>query len=291
MSEQSILVTGGRGLVGRNLVSTLRKNGLRVYSVDLGDVSDGHGDEIQGEYAARDILDVILPKVSGVVHLAGISGVGDGEASPSKCIEVNALNLTQLCEAVSEHGKFLIFSSSVEVLNYQQGKVSTPNIYGLSKFFGEKIIEYFSSKKQMMASIHRFSTVYETSLEGRKVLPIFLRKAISGEDIVVHNTAEYFDFIHVSDIVAALVKNIDMMCAAPTTDLNRFNLTTGNMLNLYELAEMIIQITRSSSHLGLPADLVKNQGPVQAYSNDEARKILSWKPEIELQDAIRSLNK
>ncbi len=160
---EKILITGGAGFIGSNLVELLSKNSHKYTILDVrSNVNYSRNlvnpkDYIQGDVRDKALLKSILlkEKFRGIIHLAAISRVISGEKDPKRCKSVNIEGLRALLDTISntKHKPWFIFTSNREV--YGNSKVlpvkeSYPlkpiNTYGQAKVIGEKIVKEYSLK-------------------------------------------------------------------------------------------------------------------------------------------------
>ena len=150
-----ILVTGGAGFVGANLIKKLLEKGHEVISVD--DYSTGKKENhIEGcQYINRDILDIdpndFIYKPDLVYHLAAKARIQPSFKQPLEYIRVNyegTLNIIKLC---LKEGISLIYAGSS---SHHSGKFKNP--YTFSKDMGEEIIQLYRKHFKLRASIVRF---------------------------------------------------------------------------------------------------------------------------------------
>ena len=273
-----ILVTGGAGFVGTNLIKNLIQKGHEVISVD--DYSTGKKENhIEGAtYIQRDILDIdphdFIYKPDLVYHLAAKARIQPSLEQPEEYIRVNyegTYNIIKLClkENIS-----LIFSGSS---SHHSGKLKNP--YTFSKDMGEEIIQLYRKHFKLRASIVRFYNVYGphqlteggyTTLIGKWMDNI--EKDIPCE--IYGDGEKRRDFTHVDDIVRGLTKILER-----GTYYNDFEFGRGKNHSINEVAKMF----------GINP-IYKKEKPGEAQNtlcdNSIAKKLLNWGPVINLEDYI-----
>ena len=273
-----ILVTGGAGFIGTNLIKSLLKKGHEVISVD--DYSTGKKENhIEGcQYIQRDILDIdpndFIYKPDLVYHLAAKARIQPSFEQPEEYIRVNyegTLNMVKLC--LKENISLIYAGSS----SHHSGKFKNP--YTFSKDMGEEIIQLYRKHFKLRASIVRFYNVYGphqltegayTTLIGRWMDNI--EKDIPCE--IYGDGEKRRDFTHVDDIVRGLVKILER-----GTYYDDFEFGKGKNHSVNEVAEMF-DIT----------PVYKKDKPGEAQitlcDSSTAKKILDWKPMVNLEDYI-----
>ena len=278
-----ILVTGGAGFVGTNLIKKLISKGHKVMSVD--DYSTGKKENhIKGcQYVQRDILDIdpnsFNFKPDLVYHLAAKARIQPSFEQPLEYIRVNyegTLNLIKLC--INRNIPLIYAGSS----SHHSGKLSNP--YTFSKDMGEEIIQLYRKHFNLKASIVRFYNVYGpyqlteggyTTLIGRWIDNI--EKGIPCE--IYGNGMKRRDFTHIDDIVKGLVKILER-----GTYYNDFEFGRGKNYSVNEVAKMF-NIN----------PIYKEDKPGEAQDtlcdNSAAKELLNWNPIINLKDYIYNQTK
>ena len=276
-----ILVTGGAGFVGTNLIKALLKKGHEITSVD--DYSTGKKENhIKGcQYVQRDILDIdpnsLNFKPDLVYHLAAKARIQPSFEQPLEYIRVNyegTLNLIKLC--INRNIPLIYAGSS----SHHSGKLSNP--YTFSKDMGEEIIQLYRKHFNLRASIVRFYNVYGpyqlteggyTTLIGRWMNNI--EKNIPCE--VYGDGEKRRDFTHVEDITNGLIKILEK-----GTYLDDYEFGRGKNYSVNEVAKMFGIIPK-----------YKKDKPGEAQNtlcdNSIAKELLNWNPIINLKDYIKEL--
>lgn len=288
---ETYLVTGARGGLGRMLVAALRSGGSRVLALDV--VPGGHADDIEGSFYDPNLIADITGQVAGIFHLAAVSGVGDGEKDPSRCLEVNLIGFTRLCQAASQSKQqpWIVSASTIEVLHYiDSGTIAdVPHVYGFSKFAAEGMAQYFAGKTGLRVVSARLSTLYGfPGAPPAKVLPIFVRKALASETLTIMDNSGWYNFLHSEDAVAALMQ-VGVRAGGLAAGRNEAYLFCGTeTLSLAELARRVIARLGSVSKLeappgGTPQDSVRPDLPARSPG------LPGWRAEINLDTGIDRL--
>tara|TARA_R110001583_G_scaffold44373_1_gene140677 strand:- start:44 stop:883 length:840 start_codon:yes stop_codon:yes gene_type:complete len=273
-----ILITGGAGFIGTNLIKNLLKKGHEVISVD--DYSTGKKENhIEGcQYIQRDILDIdpndFIYKPDLIYHLAAKARIQPSFEQPEEYIRVNyegTLNMIKLC---LKRNIPLIYAGSS---SHHSGKFSNP--YTFSKDMGEEIIQLYKKHFGLRSSIVRFYNVYGphqlteggyTTLIGRWMNNI--EKNIPCE--IYGDGEKRRDFTHVDDITRGLIKILER-----GTYLDNFEFGRGQNYSVNEVAK-IFNIN----------PIYKEDKPGEAQDtlcdNSAAKKLLNWTPTINLKDYI-----
>jgi UDP-glucose-4-epimerase GalE len=312
--QNSILVVGGAGYIGSHAAHALRRHGYDVLIYD--NLSRGHrflaeGFElIEAAIADRAQLTRALDRVSGIMHFAADSQVGESVENPRKYFDNNVEGGLTLLNAALDAGiKRFIFSSTCAVYGIP-AKVpiteDTPrqpvNPYGMSKLFFENALESYGRAYGLRSISLRYfnaagadegGTIGELHHPETHLIPSAL-KAITGERGPLELFGEDYptpdgtcirDYIHVNDLAEAHVlalKHLDAVTASA-----RFNLGTGQGASVKEVIATIEQVTGSAvprrmgpRRPGDPPELVADPS--------RAQSALGWKATRSLRDIVQT---
>jgi UDP-glucose 4-epimerase len=244
-----ILVTGGAGFIGSNLVPHLAELGHDVVVLD--DLSSGQPAPnarprvsfCRGNFLDRQTLRDCLDGAEVIVHLAAVSGVMDSVADPAACFTTNVEGTFRLLEMARRYGigQFVNASTGGAIL----GEVAPPiseamapmplSPYGASKLATEGFCSaYFGSYGLRCLSL-RFSNIYGPhSAHKKSVVAAFIRRALSGEPLIVYGDGtQQRDYLYVGDLVRGIAAGID--CGATGT----FQLGSGRPTSLLTLIQAL----------------------------------------------------
>ena len=276
-----ILVTGGAGFVGTNLIKRLLNEGHEVQSLD--NYSTGlKSNEVDGcRYWTGDIQNIsTMDKDFDIVfHMAAIARIQPSFERPQDYIETNFNGTYEVVKFCIKHNIPLIYAGSS---SKHSGRFKNP--YTFSKDLGEDIITLYCEHFGLKASITRFYNVYGphqlteggyTTLIGR-----WIHNIQNEKDCVIYGDgSKRRDFTHIDDIVEALVRIPQKEAWGYAFELGR-----GKNHSVNEVAEMF-GIT--------PKYEDDKPGEAQTTLNDDivASEILDWKASIDLKDYIKTIIK
>jgi UDP-glucose 4-epimerase len=299
-----ILVTGGAGFIGSNVVDALVKDGHEVTVLD--NLSTGKEENINPEvkFYNIDLLDIeslefvfreFKPDV--VNHHAAQIDVRKSVEDPAFDAETNIIGSINLFELSINYGvRRIIFSSTGGALYGEPEKLPaneyTPiepfSPYGVAKYCTENYLNYFKRLYGIERVILRYANVYgprQDPLSEAGVVAIFTGKILKGETPVIYGDGtQTRDYIFVSDVVEA---NILALSGKEGT----YNIGTGKETSVNELIEIFSKVLgreikpeyapprKGEVHrISLDADMAKKElGFVPKYSLEEGiRKTIEW---------------
>lgn len=293
-----MLVTGGAGFIGSNLVDELINQGHKVIIID--NLSTGKKEYInpQAEFHQVDIrnLKKIKPLFYGVdyvFHLAAFPRVQPSIEDPVTANDIN-LNgtLNVLVAARDAKVKKVVYSASSSAYGNQTQMPLREDMpthplspYGLQKYIGELYCRLFSEIYGLPTVSLRYFNVYgpRQALEGAYclVMGIFVRQRLAGEPMTITNDGEQRrDFTFVGDVVRAniLAAESDKVGQGEVINIGR-----GQNYSVNELARMI----------GGPTVFIGSRiEPRETLAdNSRAKKLLGWEPTMNLPDWLEKYKK
>jgi UDP-glucose 4-epimerase len=294
---ERVLVTGGCGFIGANLVRHIRaQSDWRVRVVD--DLRTGResyvppdlAEVIIGDVADPAVLEPALESVDAVVHLASQTGVLPSVEDPARDFEGNTMATFRVLDACRRRGipRFVFASSGASV-----GDVTPPiheNVvprplspYGAGKLAGEAYVQGFAGSFGMQTSALRFSNVYGPySLHKDNAIPNFIRRCLRGERLEIYGDgSQTRDFIHVHDLCAGIMGAV----TADEIGGEVFQLGTSVETSVVELAQLIQEVTGAEAEIDFEE---RRAGEVYKSRVDisKAQRLLGFNPVIELREGL-----
>ena len=275
----NILVTGGAGFVGSNLIKKLLNQNHNVVSIDNYSTGLKSNEFPKCKYINFDIKNINNYSAYGdfdiIFHLAAIARIQPSFTNPEEYFNTNANATMKLAKYCSSNNIPLIYAGSS---SHHSGKFKNP--YTFSKDIGEEIIQLFQLHYNLKATITRFYNVYGpyqllegdyTTLIGR-----WINNIKNGTQCEIYGNGEQRrDFTHVDDIVDALILIMEKQAYGYEFELGR-----GKNHSVNEVAKMFgIEPIYREAKLGEAKDTL-NQ-------DNTAQEILGWNPQKDLLDYIQ----
>jgi UDP-glucose 4-epimerase len=296
----NILVTGGAGFIGSNIVDALINLGHNVLVID-NESSDSHQNFYWNEKAQNNVLDIceyesirpLFNNVDFVFHLAAEARIQPAIKSPLIAVRTNSLGTATVLQCAREAGvKRVIYSSTSSAygLNQTPNKENQEddclNPYSVSKVSGEKLCKMYSDLFGLETVVLRYFNVYgpREPMKGQyaPVVGIFKRQKDSGEPLTIVGDGEQRrDFTHVNDVVEANL-------LAAFKDIPKeffgtvFNIGTGKNYSINEIAEIY---NHKAEHI--PERLGESRNTLA--DNQKAKDVLGWCASKSIEEHIKGL--
>jgi nucleoside-diphosphate-sugar epimerase len=304
-----ILVTGGMGLIGHNVVNKLQGMG---HDVNIIDICTNYGiipeDELNYLMAERnkkispdtivfmeniadaEAMDKIfkgtLPEV--VIHMASFPRQKVVNANPAWGANVMMEGLINVCESAKKYKveRVVYISSSMVYGDFEDQVLEDAECnpigqYGIMKLCGEDLVKDYQRRGAFDYAIIRPSAVYGPLDVEDRVVAKFMLAAMRGGVLSVNGAGETLDFTYVDDAADGIVAAATRIMAANKT----YNITKSHSVSLLEAAEMIVKI------VGKGTIEVKDKDadfPSRGALNiDRARTILGFDPKVDVEEGFQ----
>jgi len=293
-----VLVTGGAGFIGSNIVDGLIEEGHEVIVVD--NLSSGKKENLneKAEFYQLDISVQELEKVfeenniTHVIHHAAQIDVQHSIKDPLFDAQNNILGTINLLEMAKEYEvEKIIYASSAAVYGEpdylpidEEHPIKAMSPYGISKHTPEHYIKMYNELYDLKYTIFRYANVYGPRQDPKGeggVVSIFVDKMLAKDRPVIFGDGEQTrDFIHVYDIVKA------NLLALETGDNILVNISTESRDSVNDLVEYL--------NLILPYNLEAiyeeaRKGDIlhSSLANGMAKELLGWKPDYDFKAGLK----
>ncbi len=317
---KSIMVTGGCGMIGSNLVKRLVSDGWDVYVADnlwrgkLEYLNDEDGKpviDLETHFFNKDLISYedtqeVIGITDYVVHLADVvAGIDYVFKNQGELFRINNLINSNVFDCCRKAGKTvvkgLLYVGTVcsfpltrqntvnpEPLREEELYPALPeSAYGWSKLMGQLELGYLEKETGIPCSILMFHNVYGTPTdfgERSQVIPALIRKAVNypNEEFNVWGSGEQGRaFIHVNDIVDALVLALEKGWGQGHIQIGPSNCTS-----IKDIAEKVIEI--SGKNIKPFFDTSKPEGDkARCADYSKAKEVLGWEPKTSLEEGLR----
>jgi nucleoside-diphosphate-sugar epimerase len=307
-----ILVTGGLGLIGHNVVQRFEAQGHDVVVTDTrtnyGIIPQAEIDYLMSERLKKisgnniyhiDITDadnfdwlVNKHKPEVIVHMASFPRQKVVNANPAWGSRVMSEGLINICESAKKHcvSRVVYISSSMVYGDFNDQVEEDYNCqpigqYGIMKLTGEDIVKDYHRRGAFDYAVIRPSAVYGPLDVEDRVVAKFMLAAMRGETLKVNGAGETLDFTYVDDAADGIVAAATLEAARNDT----YNITKSHSVSLLEAAKMIVKIV--------------GQGTIECRDKDadfpsrgalnitKARTVLGYDPRVDVEEGFQNYYK
>lgn len=307
LEEMKILVTGGAGFIGSNLIERLLKEGYDIVCLD--NFNDYYDPQIkrdnikpflrekrfnlvEADIRDKDTLKKIFEKYKfhKVIHLAAQAGVRPSLENPNLYVDVNVNGILNLLELSREYKiKSFIFGSSSSVYGAtkeipfsEEGKLKPISPYGVSKRAGELLCSTYNHLYNLPITILRFFTVYGPRQRPDMAIHKFTKLIDEGKEICLYGDGETSrDYTYVSDIVEGIMSALNR-----DFSFEIFNLGNSEPISLSQLVSLIENnLNKTSKIKYLP---VQPGDPSITFADiTKSKKLLNYEPKVNIDEGIK----
>jgi nucleoside-diphosphate-sugar epimerase len=299
---RKVLVTGGAGFIGSNLVRALLERGDEVRVLDnfsTGNRANLDGldvDIVEGELRSYERVHRAMRKAEVVYHLGALGSVPRSVQDPLTSSAVNVEGtLNVLLAARDEGARRVVFSSSTSVYGSSRELPTSEDMppdpispYGVAKLAAERYCVSFSRVYDSFESVVlRYFNVFgprqSPSSQYAAVVPLFVTAISAGRPVQIYGDGEQSrDFTYVGNVVDATIRAGETEGASGEI----FNIANGSPASVNQLADTIGDI------LGMPVErehLPPRSGDIRDSWADlsKAERLLGFRPQIGLEDGLR----
>lgn len=300
LKGKDILVTGGAGFIGSNIVDQLAPDNNVVILDNLftGSMKNLEKSQSKINFVKGNILDKklvadVVSKVEYVFHLAGHVGNIRSLNDPYFDMDVNIRGMINLMEACRDSKvKKVVYSSSAA--GYGEAKylpvdeehpLYPESPYAVSKLAAEKYAFSYHKVYGIPTTALRYFNIYgprQDNSEYANAVSIFMNKIKNGEQIIIYGDGNQTrDFLCVYDIVNANI----LAAVTPDSTGQVFNIATGEATSINRIKELLQEISGEEVKVNyLPAragEILHSRATIE-----KAKKVLGFAKQVELKEGL-----
>lgn len=308
--DRRVLVTGGAGFIGSNLVRRLVHLGARVTVIDslLPDYGgnlfnlEGIRDRIWlsvTDLRDRNSLAYFVKDQEIIFNLAGQVSHEDSMRDPITDLDINCRSQASLLEACRQHNPEvrIVYTSTRQIYGRprylpvdEDHPLEPVDVNGINKLAGEQYHLLYHTVHGLWTSALRLTNTYGPRQLIRHprqgFIAWFVNRAVQGETIRLYGDGtQQRDLTHVDDVVEALL----LASASDAANGHVFNLG-GELVSLLDLATMLCELCPRVHYEMVPFPEERRKIDIGSYVArwDKIRRELGWTPRIALSDGIRT---
>jgi len=303
MKNEKVVVTGGAGFVGSNIVRKLLEGGAWVIVLDdfyTGDEKNlppaGRGLEIiKGSVTDFELVRDVIKHATVVIHEAA-RNIIVSTRNPREDYEVNIGGTLNVLLAGREVGvRRIVYSSSASVYGNprylpinEDDATNMLSPYAVSKFAGENYCKAFYESYGLSTAVVRYSNVYGPAQRPDNpycgVVSKFFESAMAGEPPRIHGDGEQTrDFTYVDDVVEGTL----LAAFSPKAEGQVYNVGTGRETTVNQLARLILEITGAGVEpVWIDRRDIDNIRR-RVVNIEKIRRELRWAPSVTIEQGLR----
>ena len=301
--DKPVLVTGGAGFVGSNLVRRLLKEGAGVTILDdffTGKLSnlaglDGRYELVRGSVTDRDLVSDLASRARIVFHLAARNIIASTR-NPVEDFQTNIGGTLNVLLAAREHRtERVVYTSSVSVYGNpkylpinEDDRISLLTPYAVSKYGGEGYCQAFYESYDLPVAVVRYSNIYGPWQDPANpycgVIAKFIDKVKAGLPPEIHGDGQQTrDFTFVEDAVETTL----IAALSPKAEGEVFNVGTGIETSVNALARLVSELYgRDFEPVHIDRRDIDNIRR-RVVNIEKIRRLLRWTPSTTLGDGLR----
>src|SRR5262247_4268875 len=310
MSAKTILVTGGAGFIGSNLVHHLyqRYPDYRILVVDAltyaGSVEnlprDGQGSDRYefwyGDVRNSELMDTLVSRADIVVHMAAESHVTRSIYDNRLFFETDVLGTQTVANAVTKFRdrveRFIhvstseVYGSALTEKMDEEHPLNPQSPYASAKCGADRLVYSYWATYRIPATIVRPFNNFGPYQHLEKVVPRFITSVLLDEKLTVHGNGEAArDFLHVEDTCRA----IDLILQAPDELVHgeTFNVASGEHRSIIEIARDVVELM--NYRMDRIQFIEDRPGQVVRHTGDWSKihRVLGWKPSLSWHEGLK----
>jgi dTDP-glucose 4,6-dehydratase/UDP-glucose 4-epimerase len=308
-SRKRVLVTGGFGFIGSNLVRSLVSQGATVTIIDnldplfggnLFNLSDlrGNVDVHIGDVRDRKKMQELIDGQDILYHLAAQTSHVGSMDDPLLDMEINAmahLQLLEICRDINRDIK-IVFTSTRQIYGQpdvlpvtEEHALRPPDVNGINKMAAEMSLQLYYKYHGIRSCILRLTNTYGPRMRVKDArqtfLGIWIRRLLTKQPIEIYGDGTQLrDFNYIDDCVSALL----IAASDSKSDGGIFNLGSDEIVSLIDLAKALISFGVEGAYDIVPfPEERKNIDIGSCYSDFSLfRKKTGWQPAVCLREGL-----
>ena len=297
IEPKNILITGGTGFVGANLVRRLvkeknnlhliiRKNYDKWRIKDISKNVNFHYVDLNNQKEVEKVVNKVNPKI--IYHLAAYGNYLEESRKNLETDIFGTLNLLNACNEIG-YDVFINTGSSSEYgmknRAMKESDLIEPNsYYAIAKATQSLLSQYLGRDKGLPIITLRLFSVYGPYEMYHRLIPTLIKNSLNGKDLKLASPKTARDFIFVEDVVDAYIKASRM----PKLAGHIFNIGTGKQSSLKEIVSIIINLTNSKAKQkwGTYPDR-SFDASIWVADISKANRMLKWYPKHNLRQGLK----
>lgn len=303
--KKRVLVTGGLGLIGYNVVKLLQSKKETVQIIDaFTTYGSTNKEELEELYKQRlkeinintQIYkeDICTPEIDQifanfkpdvVIHIASFPREDAVKQNPVEAARTMCVGTANILDCCTRHKteRFVYVSSSMVYGDFDHAneldKLNPSGQYSIWKIAGEELVKEYTQTTKQTAVILRPTAVYGPMDVSNRVIGTFFKKAMADETLYVNGKEETLDFTYVTDTATGIVQASTVNNVSGT-----FNLSREQSVKIKDVADKVIKLVgKGKIKVRDKKDGMPSRGTLDCT---EARKAFKYEPRIDIDKGL-----
>lgn len=300
--NSNILVTGCCGFLGSNMSDFLLKQGHKVIGID--NLLTGKKYNIQKLLGNEDFkfleIDVCKPlifefKLDKIIHFASTASPKDYLEYPIKTLRIGSLGTENVLRLGLKNKSTVLVASTSEIygdpLEHPQNEsyfgnvnpIGPRGVYDEAKRYLEAITMAYKRKKNLDTRIIRIFNTYGPKMrkDDGRAIPNFINQMLNNKNVTIYGDgSQTRSFCYIDDTIDGIYKALNSNYNLP------INIGNPDEYSILELVTMLRKLINCSSEIQY-LDLPENDPMVRKPDITLAKKILDWKPKVQISDGLK----
>lgn len=288
MKKKKVFITGIDSFVGKNLIKNLADK-FDFYGIDK--VKGKFYQAMEADLCSKDLIKLLKKDTEVIINLAALSDSKACNDDPINCYQTNVVGLVNLLEIAKRKKIKNIIHASTEWVYEDNNKLhkedesinfsKITSHYALSKIIDEQILRiYHAQNPYMNISCLRFGIIYGERKKNFSAFESIIRNVMSLKELSVGSLKTGRHFIHINDIVKAIVTSFN------NKGFNIFNIQGSDFVTL----DMLIK--ESTIQLNKKVKVVesnRNRPSIRKMSNIKAKTKLKFEAKLSYKQGISEI--
>lgn len=290
--QKNILITGGNGFIGRNLIEKLKED-YNLIVVGRKEIKENFGYKYHKcDIAKLQDIDNVFKneKIDQVIHLATYSPTFHKKEDISIMIDTNVKGINNILELAISYkvekvintGSCFEYGNRNEILK-EKDIVEPWNLYATTKILAENLINYYCKRGLNVITLRLFPSFGRWD-NPHRLIPFVIKNALKNKEIPLTFGEQKWDYTYSKDIAEAY--RLALQTSIKGHEI--INISNNNPISVKEIVEKIIKYTYSKSKVLFGAvPYRENEIMCLHGDNSKAKEILKWSPKYTFDTALR----
>lgn len=295
MTKKRILITGGTGFIGANLVRKFielnydthiltRKTSNKWRIIDVLDRLNEHQIDLGDREGLKKVVSKIKPEI--IVHTAVYGGY-PSEQDGERMIKTNFIDTVNLVDACSDIDYELFISTGTsseygtkDTKMKETDLLEPITFYGVSKASATLYYNYIAKTKKKPITTLRLFSPFGYYEDKHRLIPYVIINCLKNSELNLGDKNSVRDFVFIEDVISSYITTVENK-EKITGEI--FNIGSGRQYSIGEVVDTIIQLTGGKGHT-LWGSIVNPRSEPKVWQADisKAKELLGWQPAYDL---------